>query len=344
MTAFLLNPRHKRKRKYGKRKYGKRKAYRRRRWYGRRRRPLTGKSAIRTRLYRMGRRAGLIEGGQKCARAVSAIRSGTKRRSKKELAAIHGPYASTIPVRLLATNRRGRRARFNYRHRRRRRNYSTYMPAYSHGSNPYWTPQYAMNQANLVGQVTAGFRPRVLMQVLPYAGGAIGNAFVSAWLSRFMPAMLQSGAPNLLVGLASAGLLGAGVGMVSPRFGRPVFFGGLIEVATRGLRTYALPAVQRAKAGLMGMLGLDDYLTVGDAAAARPLYGLDACCPSLGQYDLQAWGIGQELDVGAQSLDDMLQTNAMNPESMMPQLTFRGIGYTMNDAAIEGTATDELGM
>jgi hypothetical protein len=225
------------------------------------------------------------------------------------------------------------------------------LPAY--GSNPYWVPQYAMNPgATITGKVTAGFKPSVLLSVAPYAGGAIGNAVLSRWISGFMPSQLQAGAPNLLVGLASAGLLGAGVGMVAPRMAAPVFFGGVIEIVTRVARQYVLPAAGKIS-------GLFDYLTVADAASARPLGDLGCCAAPMGQLDMSVWGVGRSLNIGDRDMAAIAPDNSENPENLGPQIGFSDyltpgdaaaarplgyLGYTMNDAAIEGTATNELGM
>jgi hypothetical protein len=203
----------------------------------------------------------------------------------------------------------------------------------------------------IAGKITAGYKPSVLLGALPYAGGALGNALLSRWISGFMPGMLQSGAPNLLVGLASAGLLGAGVGMVAPRYAAPVFFGGVIEIVTRAARAYVMPAIGQVS-------GLFDYLTVGDAANARPLGDFGACC-NVGQLDMTTWGIGHELSMNQQDMAAIAPDNDESPESLTPQIGFSDylsvadaararplgyLGYTMNDAAIEGTATTELGM
>lgn len=125
-----------------------------------------------------------------------------------------------------------------------------------------------MNSSGVVGTVTQGFKPSTLMRAVPVVGGVIGNAWLTNFISKFMPGMVQSGIGNLALGLASAGLLGAGVGMLSPGNAGAVFLGGVIEVVTRGVRQYVLPV-----AGLSGccpgMLG--EYLTPYNVSEARPL-------------------------------------------------------------------------
>jgi hypothetical protein len=105
------------------------------------------------------------------------------------------------------------------------------------------------------------------MKAAPVVGGALGNAWLSGFLSSRLPlpGMLRSGPGSYVLSLGSAGLLGAGVGLVAPRFAAPVFFGGVLETVIRATQQYLVgPLLSR-------MSGLGDYLTVGDAAAARPL-------------------------------------------------------------------------
>lgn len=227
----------------------------------------------------------------------------------------------------------------NRRRRRRSRNYSTWLPAYS--SNPYWVPSYAMNP-NGRPAVLSGFKPSVLMGALPYAAGAIGNPILSGFISGFMPDMLRRGWLNSLVQLASAGLLGAGAGMVRPAWASPVFMGGVFQVVY-GAFTQLLG----------GMRGFSDYLSVGDAAGARPLFGM--ATPDFGMYAADV-----DLSVGDRPVEDISSNNDLSPEGMMPQNGFSdyltvgdaaaarplfGLGQqTMNDHVVEGTATDELSM
>ena len=98
-------------------------------------------------------------------------------------------------------------------------------------------------------------------------GGALGNAWLSGAVGSFLPGMLQSGIGSYATGLATAGILGAGVSMIAPRQAGKVFFGGVLEVVTRAVKEYVVPMIP-------GMSGMGDYLTRGNAAEARNLHGI----------------------------------------------------------------------
>jgi len=162
------------------------------------------------------------------------------------------------------TRRRARNAAFSYG-TAYTRNPSTWIPAFK---NPYWVPRYAMNPGGgMVGKLTAGYQPKLLMASLPYVGGALGNAILATWLKKLtiMPSMFKTGIGNTVLNLASAGLLGAGVGMLSPKYAGPVFMGGVVDAVISVFNQY-LPMK-----GCCGGYGMDDYLTPGNAAAALPL-------------------------------------------------------------------------
>jgi len=349
MFAFLLNPRGKkrRSRKAKRRTYKKRYARKR---YARKKRVSMRRRLSGIRAYR--HRRALI-GGQAARKAIQALACGprpyrTLKRLRKKcpvkgVAAVMpatkipgyiGPYEKN--------RRRYRNPRFKYR----ARNYSTWIPAYK---NPSWVPSYAMNpNTTFTGKLAAGFRPGVLISAVPVVGGAIGNAMLASYVTRFLPGMLQTGFPNLLVGLATAGLLGAGIGMLAPRMGGPIFFGGVIEVVTRGVRSYILPTIEKVKSGI------SDYLTVGDAAAARPLGCYGGGC--MGLYEPSPEAMSSQV---YNSMIDWSPQASTTPESLGPQIGFSDyltpaaaaaarplgyLGYTMNDAAIESTATEELAL
>jgi hypothetical protein len=214
-----------------------------------------------------------------------------------------------------------------------------------------------MNPARggVVGMLTAGFKPDPLMKTVPVVGGALGNAVLSGMVGNFMPAMLQTGPGNLVLGLGTAGLLGAASGLVlSPRQAGSVFLGGVIEVVTRGVRQYLLPT-------LSGISGLGDYLTRQNAADARALGCVGPNCPNpMGDYALsmqtgsylpdfsQATGLdnsgvpsyAQATDLnpysyGMQGLGDYLTpANASNA---------RPLGALLyNDRPVEGAIREEL--
>jgi len=260
--------------------------------------------------------ARLKVGPKKRASAVKRI----KRRSglRKKLGGIVGILKSGRFPGIIAKNPRRRRRRLRSA-RRRARNYSHWIPSYR---NPGYTGRYTMNPSNVLKSVTRGFNYRVVASALPVVGGALGNAVVSGAVSGYLPSFLASGPGNLAVGLGTAGLLGAGAGMVSPKVGGAVFMGGVIEVLTRGIKRYILPAV--GLSGMMGMgcagmgcvgdygsdlmlgsqipdyaqatgldnNGLGDYLTTGNAASARPLGDYlttqnAAMARSLGDYPVE---------------------------------------------------------
>jgi hypothetical protein len=115
-----------------------------------------------------------------------------------------------------------------------------------------------------LGAITRGFSLETLSKAAVVTSGALGNAWLSGMIGGFMPGFLATGIGSYATGLASAGLLGAGVGMVAPRFAAPIFFGGVLEVMMRAFKQYVTPLIP-------GMSGLGDYLTREDAATARPL-------------------------------------------------------------------------
>jgi len=362
MIAFLLNPggKKKRGRKRG-RKYSRR-AGARKAAASRRRRVAAGKRAYRH------RRA--LLGGTAARKAISALACGPKpyaklRRLMRSCPAkirsevrSHGGIAGIIAARrapgAIVHNPRRRRknggARFSYTSRRKSKNYSSWIPAYS---NPYWVPQFAMNPG-IIASATRGYSPKVLLSALPVVGGAIGNAMFAGMLSSRLPSFLQSGLPNLAVGAASAGLLGALVGVVSRRLAAPVFFGGMVEVMTRVIRQYLLPTVGKLKSGI------GDYLTRANAADARPLGCFAGGC-GMGSGPLGPWnptGHRSPEDYAAEAINTFTPefVGSATPEDLTPQymgdyLTVANarearplgaLGYTMNDAAIEGSATEEL--
>jgi hypothetical protein len=125
--------------------------------------------------------------------------------------------------------------------------------------------------------------------------------------------------------------------MISPRFSSGVFWGGVTQALVGGLT------------GLGGRLfGLGDFATVADAANARSLGGLGQL------YDLGADVISSEL-TQVDPLEDLRGATGVTPEDYGA----RRIGYNVNDlstswpstperlqaannAAVEGTATEEL--
>jgi hypothetical protein len=281
------------------------------------------------------------------SRGVSSWLSGVRRWQKRK-------YAS---------NGRRRRARFSYNGRRRRsRNYSHWLPAYA--NNPSWIPSYARNPG-MVGTLTKGFSPSMIISTLPVIGGALGNAAFAGFLGNYMPSILRSGVGNLALGAASAGLLGAGVGMLAPRYAGPVFFGGIIEVMTRVIRQYAMPLIGKGVSTVKGMLGMGDYLSRSDAAGARPLgyFNMWQQSPSLGDYlsrsdaagarplgyfnmwqQSPALGHCPETGSGAAAISEELVTGDYAPEEIMQGDYMQDAPLMPTDQVIEGTAENELTM
>jgi len=174
---------------------------------------------------------------------------GAKRRHR--LAALKGARRK----RRRGGRRRARNSRFRYRRRRGR--------ARRRGGRRRRRNPFAITKS-----ITAGFQPKILTKAATITGGALGNAWFSGMVSGFLPGMLQSGVGNYVVGLGTAGVLGAGVGMVAPRMAGDVFLGGVLEVVTRAVKEYVLPVLP----GMSGFVG--DYATPEDAATARSLGGV----------------------------------------------------------------------
>lgn len=118
--------------------------------------------------------------------------------------------------------------------------------------------------------------------------GYLGNSALSGFLSSMIPVgFIKSGIGKNLFNIATAGLLGAGVGMVNKQWGAAAFGGAM----TQALVGIVGPLLPRSVGGT-GWLG--DYLTVGDAASARALgdyltVGDAAGARALGGYG----GLGQ---------------------------------------------------
>lgn len=228
-----------------------------------------------------GRRRALRKYSKTC---LLAVRQHQARRrfksywkSKKKSAPVGREHDAGIMEAFgLASNprrKRSRRRNAAYRYGtsyRRNDGGSTWVPAFcgmSEAQNPYWVPRYASNPG-LVGAVTRPFAPKMLLGTLPYVGGALGNAVLATWLKgqTFVPSMLKSGIGSTVLNLASAGLLGAGVGLIRPRLAGPVFMGGVVDSVINLWNATVKPML-----GLKGCCGMDDYLTPMNAATATSL-------------------------------------------------------------------------
>jgi hypothetical protein len=366
MVAFLLNPGGRKRRRKGKsrsrKSRGHRRSYRRRKM-SKARRSTRARSAARRRSYRKWRLASgsLFKralGGMACSKAgrkrfYSMARSCSTRRPSASVGDLKS--ASELGYRSVANNG-GRRSRRRNGHRRSRR---------SHRRNP-WVPTFAMNPA--MSTVMKGFNPSTLMEAVPVGVGFIGNMAAAQFVSGYMPSMLQSGPGNLVVSAMTSGLLGALVALVTPRYAKSVFYGGLTNTVYTAIRMYLLPAAGRLKAGI------GDYITRADVSAAHPLGCYGGCGNGMGQLVNQSyrdanWGTNDNWNAMSAANPFTLGptfTAGITPEELDPQLEYaentrygvlgdyatradvaaaRPLGYlghTGNDYAIEGTATDEL--
>lgn len=375
MVAFLLNPGGKRRRKGRGRKRGargtrRRKLTRRQRsWRARRaarkRRSHVGRVACSTRIRKIIDRFACGEGG---VRRFAALRKRCHTRAKaKELAsaAERSASAAAFYASHPGTAANGRRRRrynssFKFKYNRRRRARNTWFPAMA-ANNPYWVPAYAMNPGGAISRITSGFQPRVLTGVVPMVGGAIGNTLLTNAVTPYLPSMLKTGLPNTLFKVASAGVLGAGMGMLpfTRKYAGSAFMGAVLAAAVEAVAPYAKR--------FSGMVGLGDYLTVQNAASARPLNGLglitergavfedwsphDDTTPegfaSRVQRSATEGSFGMNLTSTPESyaglplgLNDYL--TVQNARSARP---LNGFGsHTLNDAVIESAATEDLSM
>lgn len=119
--------------------------------------------------------------------------------------------------------------------------------------------------------VKYGFSLGTAKKALVVGAGMIGNAWLSGFVGGFLPSVVTSTPFNYVLGLGTAGLLGLGTAMVSRGAAVPVAFGGVLQVVVDAMRQYVLPLVSQYIPGMHGMMGMDDYLTVQNAANARPL-------------------------------------------------------------------------
>ncbi len=119
----------------------------------------------------------------------------------------------------------------------------------------YTVPVYAFNNAELSMSglrdgITAGYRPSVLMQVVPVVGGLVANGIVSGMLTKLAADKLKlsdttRGPASLAIGLATAGALSMATKMVAPRYAQSVFLGGLAQTLWDGYQTYLQPLVKK---------------------------------------------------------------------------------------------------
>ena len=118
--------------------------------------------------------------------------------------------------------------------------------------------------AGLRDGITAGYRPQVLMQVVPVVGGLVANGIASGMLTKIVSDRLKlsdttKGPASLAIGLLTAGALSVATKMVSPRHAQAVFLGGLAQVMWDGYKTYLQPLVKKYTGlGKCKGMGCDD--------------------------------------------------------------------------------------
>jgi len=101
------------------------------------------------------------------------------------------------------------------------------------------------------------------------ASGLIGAQALAGAIRKLpLPGFLsflteRGGIGSYVLGLGSAGLLSAGVGMIMPRFAPSVLAGGVVGEVARIVRDVLLHK--------LGLTGMGVYLTPGNAAGAMPL-------------------------------------------------------------------------
>lgn len=161
----------------------------------------------------------------------------------------------------------------------------------------YTVPVYAFNDtlsaAGLTNGITAGYRPRVIMQIVPVVGGLVANSILSGTLSKMVADRLKlndtvKGPAGLAVGLLSAGALSVATKMIAPRYAQSVFLGGMAQVLWDGYQTYLQPLVKKYTGlGCCGngeepdltfglwcpecADGLNDFLSPSQIEMARPV-------------------------------------------------------------------------
>lgn len=334
MFAFLLNPGGKRrKRKSRSCHYVKRKGARRyKRCYGRRKSFKGGRrSAKARRRYRRARRSGYRTLSYRKKHGLGEFAKGGFWHSASVSARDNDklPTAAERGYRSVANN--GRRRRRNGR-RVRARN-ANWFPAMA--MNPGGSA-YAMNP-NPLKSVFKGYRFGTMMDTVPLAAGLLGNMVVSGFLMPYLPTMLSTGIGSYFLQLGTAGLTGAVVGMLAPKYAGGVLIGGVTGVMINVVRNYVLPMFSHTTAAMKGMLG------------SLGLGCLTGNCGGMGAYNVDYaagnWGGGMDPDQMAASNPFTLAadfTQAITPEDMTPQLEYsRPMGGFSADT-IDNTATVEL--
>ena len=215
------------------------------------------------------------------AAAANPRRRRRRRRNSWWKQPVRHRRAAYLGIKRKKSRRRRRNRGYSYNPRRRRRRRTS-------------TRRRRRNPARALSlrTVTRGFRLPTLATASWMVGGALGNAWLSGAVSRFLPGVLQTGPGSHITGLATAGLLGAGAGMVIPRRSSEVFLGGVLEVVTRAAKEYIIPLIP-------GMGSMGDYFTRANGMELQPLgdyfnrTNLQEAQP-LGDYYGDSW-VGEEL-------------------------------------------------
>lgn len=210
-------------------------------------------------------------------------RSRKSRRSKRRFKTIKAWKCKRVSKRVRAKN-----SSFNYR---RRRNGSSWIPAYA-------------NPSAIMSAARSGFDVNKIKAALPVVGGFFGYRYVHSFLANlgFVPSFLKTGIGDTVLRLLSAGAMSAAVGLVARQYAGPVLLGSVIDVVRRVADQYLMPILSYTPlAGLADLSdlgddeldgmeyfsvenfddaqplsGMGDYLTVANARGARPLNGMDA--------------------------------------------------------------------
>ena len=153
--------------------------------------------------------------------------------------------------------------------------------------------RHRRNPSTPIKALLSGFSKNSLMDAATIAAGMVAQPQVKKLVVGALPLGAffedEDQIGSVVTGIALAGLLGFGVGMVNKQIGTKVALGGVLAEVQRAVNKWVLPAV-----GLK-MSGLEDYLSVGDAAGARSLGDYLSIGDAAGARPLGDMVIGEEL-------------------------------------------------
>ena len=206
-------------------------------------------------------------------------------------------------------NPRGRRGHRRGRRRGHRRN-----PFFGGGAG-------VMSLGGITSSMTRAFDLETIKTAGWMVAGGLVNSMVRDLLTtKVLPGAVAKPPFDNLIGLATAGLLGAGANQVLPGTGSKVFMGGVLVEVARAYNIYLSDFVKR-KISLSGLAdwltqpqvagalpallgGMDDYLSPRQVsqAVAAPLGGfLDPYTGVSGMGDVSA--IGEEMEAAGAEAD-----------------------------------------